>query len=291
MKRKLLLCAAILFLLLAVIIALYPIISTAYNEHHQSLIHTQYLQQIVAVDTGTLEQARNDAQTYNASIIPGAQADNVFSNEALATAAETYEKQLNLANNGIMGYVRIPKIDVKLPIYHGTASGTLDRGIGHLLGTSLPIGGSATHSVLTAHSGMASQRLFSDLPQLEVGDVFYLDVLDTVLAYQVDQINTVLPYDTSLLGIEAEKDLCTLVTCTPFGINTHRLLVRGSRIPYEEAEIISNEHDAAAHTANTSSTWTKEYMKGLILGLGIVLLLLLILLIIWICRRLRHGKK
>ena len=123
-----------------------------------------------------------------------------------------------------LSLLKIPSIKVHLPIYHGTDSKILEIGIGHLLGSSLPVGGNSTHSILTAHSGMASQKMFSDLPQLKIGDVFYLEVLDETLAYQVDQINTVLPYDVTYLGIEEGRDICTLVTCTPFGVNTHRLL-------------------------------------------------------------------
>ena len=187
-----------------------------------------------------------------------------------------------------MGYVSIPKINVTLPIYHGTESDTLQRGIGHLLGTSLPVGGADTHAVLTAHSGMASQRMFSDLPQLKDGDVFYLEVLNETLAYQVDQIKTVLPHDTTHLGIEAQQDLCTLVTCTPFGVNTHRLLVRGHRIPYEEAEIIIEQQEQ--EVVKSDSTWQNEYVKGIGIGLGIVLIFLIIFLIIWLLRRFRREK-
>lgn len=181
-----------------------------------------------------------------------------------------------------MGYVRIPKISVTLPIYHGTGSNTLSAGIGHLLGSSLPIGGESTHTVLTAHSGMASQKMFSDLDQLGEGDVFYLEVLDEVLAYQVDAINTVLPHDTTYLGITTGEDYCTLVTCTPFGVNTHRLLVRGSRILYEEAEemvsSVSSEEAAA-------STWEEKYINGILTGLCIVGIIGIIAVTVWYIRR------
>ena len=238
MKRKILLILAAVFgFVLSLGIALYPMVSSIYNEQHQSKIHTQFLQQVEDTDDSKLQEALQHARAYNAAL-NGILADENFSKTALMGASEDYDAQLNVTGRGIMGYVSVPKINVTLPIYHGTDSGTLERGIGHLLGTSLPVGGDSTHSVLTAHSGMASQRMFSDLPQLKEGDVFYLEVLNETLAYQVDQIKTVLPHDTTYLGIEAERDLCTLVTCTPFGVNTHRLLVRGRRIPYEEAEVI-----------------------------------------------------
>ena len=162
-----------------------------------------------------------------------------------------------------MCYIDIPKISVYLPVQHGTGAETLEKSVGHVVGTSLPVGGSSTHTVLSAHSGMASSKLFSDIDQLEKGDVFYIHVLGEVLAYRVDNINTVVPTDTSLLQIEEGEDLVTLVTCTPFGINTHRLLVRGHRVPYvpeQEAEI--------AEMQKATSSWTQHYLIGLGIGLG-----------------------
>lgn len=257
--------------LLALGITLYPLISNWYNERHQSEIHTQYLEIIEQVDNSELILAKQYADEYNASIVPGTQLSEAFSQEALIGASEDYENQLNLAGDGIMGYVEIPLIQVNLPIYHGTDSETLDVGIGHLLGTSLPVGGRSTHSVLTAHSGMANQKLFSDLDKLEHGDVFYLQVLGETLAYQVDSINTVLPYDTTYLGITEGEDYCTLVTCTPFGINTHRLLVRGTRIPYQEAEEIVEEQ--LQEEAPPASTWEQQYIKGILCGIGAVVVI------------------
>ena len=236
-KRKLLTIAvAIITFLLALVITFYPIISSRYNEQHQSEIHTAYQEQVEQVDTAALDEARYLAQQYNQAILEGVKDVDAFDNEALLWASEDYEHQLNIAGNGIMGYVEIPKIQVTLPIYHGTDETTLQRGIGHLLGSSLPVGGENTHTVLTAHSGMASQKMFSDLDQMKVGDVFYLDVLGERMAYQIDQIKTVLPYDTTYLGITEGADHCTLVTCTPYGINTHRMLVRGTRIENIEHE-------------------------------------------------------
>lgn len=289
MKRKIILIlTAVISLVLALGIALYPMISAIYNEQHQSKIHTEFLQQVEDTDDSKLQEALQHARAYNAAL-NGILADENFSETALMGASEDYDAQLNVTGRGIMGYVSVPKINVTLPIYHGTDSGTLERGIGHLLGTSLPVGGDSTHSVLTAHSGMASQRMFSDLPQLKEGDVFYLEVLNDILAYQVDQIKTVLPHDTTYLGIEADQDLCTLVTCTPFGVNSHRLLVRGHRIPYEEAETIIQQQEQ--EQVKTGSTWQNEYIKGIVIGLGIVLFFLIIFLIIWLLRRCRREKK
>ena len=289
MKRKIILIlTAVIGFVLALGIALYPMVSTIYNEQHQSKIHTEFLQQVEDTDDSKLQEALQHARAYNAAL-SGVVSDDAFSKDSLQGASEEYQSLLNVTGRGIMGYVSVPKINVTLPIYHGTDSGTLERGIGHLLGTSLPVGGDSTHSVLTAHSGMASQRMFSDLPGLVEGDVFYLEVLGDTLAYQVDQINTVLPHDTTYLGIEAEQDLCTLVTCTPFGVNSHRLLVRGHRIPYEEAEEIIQQQEQME--VKTGSTWQNEYIKGIAIGLGIVLLFLIIFLIIWLLRRCRREKK
>ena len=272
MKQKALtIGCAILVFLLALGITLYPLISNYYNERHQSQIHTQYMEVIEQVDNSDIILAKELADEYNAAIVPGTQLSDAFSQEALLWASEDYEHQLNLAGDGIMGYVEIPLIQVNLPIYHGTDSDTLDIGIGHLLGSSLPVGGESTHSVLTAHSGMANQKMFSDLDKLEIGDVFYLQVLGETLAYQVDQINTVLPHDTTFLGIEEGEDHCTLVTCTPFGVNTHRLLVRGVRIPYEEAEVIVEEKLQEEELPN--STWEQQYIKGILVGIGTVILI------------------
>lgn len=278
---------AIATFLLALGMTLYPIISTIYNEKHQSRIHTQYQEQVKQMDDSAIRKAKELAIAYNKAIQPGAQLHDAFSNDALLWASQDYDHQLNIAGNGIMGYVSIPSIHIHLPIYHGTNSATLEKGIGHLLGSSLPVGGGSTHSILTAHSGMANQKLFSDLPQMKIGDVFYLEVLGDTLAYQVDQIKTVLPHDTTYLAIEPERDLCTLVTCTPFGVNTHRLLVRGTRIPCEEAEEIAAETVPEEHPV---STWEQEYWKGLSIGLGAVALMGLAALGFWTYRRCRRES-
>ena len=166
---------------------------------------------------------------------------DVFGSDDTQIEDTDYWKALNVAEDGVMGYLSIPKINVRLAIYHGTAEDVLQTGIGHMNGTSLPIGGESTHSVLAAHRGLPAARLFTDIDQMQQGDMFYIHVLDETLAYQVDQILTVLPSDTDALQIEKGKDYVTLVTCTPYAVNTHRLLVRGTRIPYEEAQKIDEE--------------------------------------------------
>ena len=261
MKKKVItICAAVLFLT-ALGLTLYPLISNYVNQKYASEIQTAYQELIRQTDNSILQEAKQRAVTYNLAITPGTA--DAYSEEALVSAAEDYDSQLDIAGSGIMGYVEISKIQVNLPIYHGTDAEVLDRGVGHLLGSSLPVGGENTHTILSGHSGMASQKMFTDLEQLVPGDVFYLNVLGETLAYQVTEINTVLPYETDLLGIVPGEDLCTLVTCTPYGINTHRLLVRGSRIPYEEAAVLYEE---AASTEPAASTWEAKYLQGVLLG-------------------------
>lgn len=267
---------------------LYPIISTAYNEKHQSEIHTEYQKQVEQVDTSAIDEAWKLANAYNEAIISNVQLTGSFSAEVIMKASENYASQLNLVGTGAMGYVNIPTIGVHLPMYHGTEDATLEIGIGHLLGSSLPVGGESTHTVLTGHSGMASQKMFSDLNQLQMGDEFYLEVLGETLAYQVDQIKVVLPHDTTYLGINPGADHCTLVTCTPYAVNTHRLLVRGTRVPYEKTEEIPAQTEPTNQPV--VSTWEQEYYKGILAGLGIVGSISLVVLAIWLCRRYRSRK-
>ncbi len=264
MKRKILtlVLAAILFLL-SLGLTLYPVISNYVNQKYASEIHTAYQEVIEQTDHTELLKARELAISYNKAITPGSTTEEAYSQEALMTASEDYEGLLNIGADGIMGYVEIPRISVNLPIYHGTGNDSLDRGVGHLLGSSLPVGGEDTHCILTGHSGLATQKMFTDLEQLDVTDVFYLNVLGETLAYQVEKINTVLPHDTSLLGITSGEDYCTLVTCTPYGVNTHRLLVRGTRIPYEEAEVLVEE---VMQEEPPKSSWEQKYLQGLFIG-------------------------
>lgn len=271
MKRKTtILTASILVFLTALGITLYPIISNYVNQKYASKIYTEYEEMIQNVDDTSLKDARRLAEQYNNALAPV----SAYEQESLSEASQNYDTLLNMGGNGIMGYVEIPSIQVNLPIYHGTDSETLERGIGHLLGSSLPIGGASTHSVLSGHSGLAGQKMFTDLLQVKEGDVFYLHVLGETMAYQVVSLNTVLPYDTSLLGITPDADLCTLITCTPLAVNTHRLLVTGERIPYESAQEIQAEMQQ--ETTEVESAWEQEYLHGLYIALAIVLLLMII---------------
>ena len=213
MKKKLALGAAAVTFFLALLITLYPLISTAYNRQHQSQIHLQHQEQVEQADDQALEAAWELAEAYNAALVPGVQNLERFTPEQLKAAAEGYNDLLDIAGDGILCYVTIPKLDVCLPVYHGTSDAVLELGLGHLLGTSLPIGGSSSHSVITGHSGLASQRL----------------------------------------------------------------LVRGTRIPYEEA----SPDAETAPTEPVTSTWEQEYRNGILIGMGIVGLLAIIMVIIW----------
>ena len=277
--------------LLALGLTLYPVISNYVNQKYASEIFTAYQEVIAQTDNSVLVREREKAIAYNQTLLPSTATEGGYTQEALQFASEEYDSILNLAGDGIMGYIEIPKINVHLPIYHGTGDSSLSKGVGHLLGSSLPVGGESTHAILSGHSGMASQSMFTDLEQLGIGDIFYLHVLDEILVYQVSEINTVLPSDTSLLGIWEGEDCCTLVTCTPYGVNTHRLLVTASRIPYEEAEQIA---ELTETEDRTGSHWMQYYLRGLEIGLTVVAgfllaAFLLYFLLKWVCRRWHHG--
>lgn len=237
---------------------LYPLVGELLSEKYHSDIETAYTAAIEDTDKTELTAQREAAEQYNAML-----SGTTITEGGASAPPLPYAEQLTVG--GAMCYIDIPKINVYLPVQHGTGADTLECAVGHVIGTSLPVGGSNTHAVLSAHSGMASSKLFSDIDQLSVGDTFYIHVLGDTLAYKVDAIHTVLPTDTSRLQIEDGKDYVTLVTCTPFGINTHRLLVRGHRIPYTPKQATT----AAAEKPAVSS-WTRHYLTGLGIGLGAV---------------------
>lgn len=237
---------------------LYPLVGELLSEKYHSDTETVYTVAIEGTDKTELTAQRQAAEQYN-NMLSGA----TITEGGASAPPLAYVQQLTVG--GVMAYVDIPKINVYLPVQHGTDADTLERAVGHVVGTSLPVGGSSTHAVLSAHSGMASSKLFSDIDQLAAGDVFYIHVLGDTLAYKADAIHTVLPTDTRLLQIEEGKDLVTLVTCTPFGVNTHRLLVRGHRVPY-----VPEQEAPAAAEKPAASSWTQHYLTGLGVGLGAV---------------------
>ena len=236
---------------------LYPLVGELLSEKYHSDTETVYTVAIEGTDKTELTAQRQAAEQYN-NMLSGA----TITEGGASAPPLAYVQQLTVG--GVMAYVDIPKINVYLPVQHGTDADTLERAVGHVVGTSLPVGGSSTHAVLSAHSGMASSKLFSDIDQLAAGDVFYIHVLGDTLAYKADAIHTVLPTDTSLLQIEDSKDYVTLVTCTPFGVNTHRLLVRGRRVLY------TPEQETTAAEKPAASSWMQHYLTGLGIGLGAV---------------------
>lgn len=284
MKRKLMISFAVLLLLIGAMFAVYPAVANYADEKYQSTVRTEYEDEVQEIDNSALEAMRAAAEQYNESLSP---VQLQFAKEGLEAASVDYHDLLDPSGSGIMGYVEIPKISVDLPIYHGTSEDVLQAGVGHMIGSSLPIGGEGCHSVLTGHSGVAEKKLFSDLDQLAVGDKFYLKVLDETLAYEVSEINTVLPQETELLSLVQGEDICTLVTCTPFGVNTHRLLVRGRRVAYEPDA--PAQPAAEQEPSPSKSTWKDQYIHGLELGGGIVgssILLFIVLLV----RRKKGGR-
>ncbi len=281
-KRVFILLPLLLLFLLGLGLVAYPIVSSYYTEKHQSQVHTQYQEVLERADSREIEEARTAAESYNQLLASGATAAEL---EAL-----DYDSLLNLAGNGIMGYVEIPAIDVLLPICHGVGEDSLERGAGHMPTTSLPIGGKGTHTVISAHSGMATARMFTDLERLEEGDFFYLHVLNETLAYEVDQILVVKPYQIDALKIDRGQDYVTLITCTPYGVNSHRLLVRGHRIEPEAEENASNEI-ASPRTEPKQSTWMAKYWEGIRDGLILFLIVIPAWLAIMLLVKKRRGRK
>ena len=256
MKWRLLAVACVL---LSLGLLLYPLMGELVSEKYHSDVGAVYTAAIADTDNAELAEQRRAAEAYNALL----RGEAAVSTGGASAPPVNYAEQL--AVGGAMCTIDIPKIGVYLPVRHGTGAETLERAVGHVVGTSLPVGGVGTHAVLSAHSGMASAKLFTDIDQLVKGDVFYIHVLGEALAYEVDQIATVLPSDTSLLQIKDGQDLVTLVTCTPFGVNTHRLLVRGHRVPYVPELVVEN-----GKTPKAASSWTQHYLTGLGIGLGVL---------------------
>ena len=230
----------ILVLLAGLSLLLYPSVSDYWNSLHQSRAIASYAEGVAHLDEGRYEELWEAAKAYNESLLER--------NSAYVLTEEQkteYEKLLDVSGSGVMGYIEIPVINCTLPVYHGTDEAVLQIAVGHLEWSSLPVGGESTHCVLSGHRGLPSAKLFTHLDKLVVGDVFMLRILDEVLTYEVDQILIVEPQEVGALGIIEGQDLCTLVTCTPYGVNTHRLLVRGHRIEtVEEAKVVRVTADA-----------------------------------------------
>ena len=265
-ENKLVIFLFIPMILLGLGLLLYPFISNRISVgHYQKVIQT-YDKKVSEETKDANNKLLMDAREYNRSLSFGEVVD-VFQNPEVKNS-DRYLSILNINDNGMMGYISIPKIDVRIPIYHGTTSDVLQKGVGHLEGSSFPVGGENTHAILSAHRGLPSSKLFTDLDQLKKGDIFYIYILNQVLAYQVDQVLVTEPSETDALRIVDGKDYITLVTCTPYAINTHRLLVRGERIEYNEQVEKDIEVDYALSTAD------------IILYISLVIALLLIVVAI-----------
>ena len=275
-KEKIIIFLFILMIVVGLGIILFPLISNQVNEiHYQEVIGT-YDDTVTQKTEIENDQMLIKAREYNSSLSSTKIVD-VFQNPVQTNSSE-YLSILNVDDNGMMGYISIPKIDVRIPIYHGTSSDILQKGVGHLEGSSLPVGGESTHAILSAHRGLPSSRLFTDLDQLKEGDIFYIYVLDEVLAYQVDQVLVTEPSETEALKIVDGKDYITLVTCTPYAVNTHRLLVRGERIEYNKQVEEQTVEDRSLSTAD------------IILYVSLVIAILLIVITIIAIVRYKQNK-
>ena len=277
MKRKI---SGILFGLLFLIgfgILAYPTVSNQWNTYRQSRLISNYEQVVSDMQPEDYTKEWEAAREFDSTLVQNNIYGDVFGSDDVDMKDTDYWKVLNVAGDGVMGYLSIPKINIKLAIYHGTAEDVLQTGIGHMNGTSLPIGGESTHSVLAAHRGLPAARLFTDIDQLNQGDMFYIHVLDETMAYQVDQILDMVDKDDhetleEALQIQEGEDQVTLFTCTPYGVNSHRLLVRGTRVPYNgEEEVESTPVDSMLRAIQN------YYMLYLILGLAVTLLVILIM--------------
>lgn len=273
MKRRLSTLILILMLLAGLSLLLYPTVSDYWNSLHQSRAIASYAEEVAGIDTDRYEQVWQEAVDYNRTL---RERDNIYLLSETQKAA--YDGLLNIGGNGVMGYIEIPEIGVSLPVYHGTDEAVLQIAIGHLEWTSLPVGGESTHCVVSGHTGLPSAKLFTNLNKLSEGDTFLFRILDETLTYQVDQILIVLPNETDALKIVEGQDLCTLVTCTPYGINSHRLLVRGHRV--ENAE-----------TAKTIRVTADAMQVEPLIVAPLVAAPLLLVLLVWVCLGGGKAKK
>ena len=267
----------VLLLLAGVSLLLYPSLSDYWNSMHQTRAIASYAETVSQLDTAQYDEMWKAAQDYNRSL---AQRETAFALTDEQKAA--YESLLDVSGLGVMGYIEIPEIDCSLPIYHGTEESVLQVAVGHLEWSSLPVGEEGTHCVLSGHRGLPSAKLFTNLDKLAVGDTFLLRVLDEVLTYEVDQILIVEPEQVDALGIVPGEDYCTLVTCTPYGINTHRLLVRGHRV--------ENTPEAARMHVTADATQFDPLLVAPVLAIPVLLLLLMILLVPKRRRKSREDK-
>ena len=275
MKKKSSKIVIILIFLAGLSLLLYPLVANQWNNHRQKQLISNYESVISDKEAaGNIDYAAEKKEkAYNDALLPSILPDSFAVADASTETDSSYEDSLNIAGDGMMGIVEIPKIAIKLPIYHGTGDEVLQKAAGHLEGSSLPIGGESTHAVISAHRGLPSASLFTDLDQLEIGDHFLIHVLDETLCYEVDQILVVDPEDTSALAVEDGEDLVTLLTCTPYGVNTQRLMVRGHRVPYEEQAVADEQTPLSGFSLHTN------YLLWVVVGIVITGVFILILFI------------
>jgi sortase A len=266
---------------------LYPLVANIWNNYRQTKLISTYEDTVnTAVENGEIdyEEELARANAYNEELLPSILPDSFATAEAAEEEDESYMACLNLAGDGIMGYVQVPKIGIKIPIFHTTGDEVLQIGAGHLEGSSLPVGGESTHAVISAHRGLPSASLFTDLDKMEIGDYFFLNVLDETLAYEVDQILVVEPDETDALAVTDGEDLVTLLTCTPYAVNTQRLLVRGHRVEYTPELLEESKVPLAAYKSIHTN-----YLLWVIVGLSVTALFILFLYLL--DRRLRKREK
>ena len=272
MKKRIIATILIILLFLAGLgIVLYPYVSEYVNAKHASRVVVNYDDTVKKITPEDFSQYFEVAEEYNERL---RQNPNPFSED---NRTEGYETALNVDGSGMMGYLEIPKISVKLPFYHGTSGAVLNEAVGHLEGSSLPVGGEGTHVVLSAHRGLPSAKLFTDLPELGEGDIFILTVLDRKMTYQVDQILTVLPTELEALEVEDGQDYVTLMTCTPYGINTHRLLVRGHRIENLPEEEVKSIPVVQVERELTTQEKIQKYIPFAVMGVAVLFLIALLI--------------
>lgn len=286
MKTKLITLFAILIVLTGAGILAYPVVSNILFQNSQQELIDYYDKQVRSMKEEEKSSMLDDCREYNQSLLNSKiKLTDPFNADALDFQEHPYVDLLNQNGDGAMGSIEIPAIHCKLVMYHYTTDNVLAKGIGHLQGTSLPVGGKGTHCVLSGHTGTADKELFTNLDQLREGDVFYLHVFGEHLAYQVDNKSVVLPNETDSLYIDRDKDLVTLVTCTPYGINSHRILVRGTRISYEKAKEIEQQRGSIV-----MNTWRTQYIYAIIAGVGIAAVVV-VLIVLGYRSVTRHRRK
>lgn len=277
--------ARLLVILLGIGILVYPSLSEYLSELNGSRATASYDDSVLQMEQARLDQLLAQAQEYNRQLAGTSTGKAPLSDdEGDPVTPESYWDLLNVDSAGMMGYIEIPRLNTAIPIYHGTSEAVLQVGVGHLQNTSLPVGGESTHAALSGHRGLPTRSLFTDLDQMEVGDRFYIKVLNETLCYTVDQILTVLPHEMDALAIEEGKDYVTLITCTPYGINSHRLLVRGVRTPYDPQQ----HQNEIAESASYLSGMPAQYRHLLI---GVVVLVVVLLLRFLVCAVLNIRKR